>query len=123
MKRYSPLNRDSVHADMRADPVATRAAVRAQPGVREAHRGCEECERLDPLRRQTETRRQKVVLTLTEVASGLPLPPDARPVRMYVEHDPQYLCLIFESDSLEPVPLDSETPIALLADEDTISVE
>lgn len=122
-KRYSPLDREAVHRDMRIDPEATRAAVEAQPGVREAHRDCETCAELDPRRGQLYARRAEVVLTLTEVASGLPLPAGARPVIMYTDHNPNYLHLVFEADSLELVSLDDATPIAMLADEDTISVE
>lgn len=122
-KRYSPLNRDEVHADMRADPEGTRAAVAAQPGVLRAHKGCQTCEELDPRRAQEFSRRAQVVMSISDVAAALPLPPDARPVRMYVLDDPQLLHLVFESETLEPVSLRDATPITLLADEDTLSVE
>ncbi|TDC02105.1 hypothetical protein E1091_01495 [Micromonospora fluostatini] len=116
-KRYSPLDRDEVHADMRLDLVGALRALDRQPGVREAHRGCGVCEELDPPAPAEYVRQQKVVLTLGEVARGLPLPRGSRPVRMYVDDDPQRLWLVFECDSLPLVPLDEETPIALLADE------
>lgn len=122
MKRYSPLDRDEVHADLRVDPAGTRRAVERQPGVREAHRGCEVCAELDPRPPAPFSRRAKVALSIAELAAGLPLPPDARPVRMYVDDDPQYLYLVFESAELDAVPLDQETPIALLRDVDDVEL-
>lgn len=120
VKRYSPLDRDSVHADMRVDPEGTRAAVEQQPGVRSAHRGCVVCEELDPRRAQAYSRRGQVLLSIADIAAGLNLPPDARPVRMFVDDDPQLLHLVFESDELEPVALHEATPIVLPRGEDDV---
>lgn len=116
-KRYSPLDRESVHADMREDPERTRRAVAAQPGVKAAHRGCEECVRLDPVLAWAQSRRAKVIATLPELAAVLGLPPSAQPLRMFVTDDPQVLHLVFSDDVLDPVPLDQEAPYAQLVDD------
>lgn len=116
-KRYSPLDRESVHADMRIDPATTRRNMARQPGVLSAHRDCATCKELNPVLAWAETRRAKVVLTMPDIAAGIGLPPDARPVRMYVTDDPHLLHLVFESEELEPVSAEAETPFALLSDE------
>lgn len=115
-KRYSPLDRESVHADMRIDPAATRRNVARQPGVAAAHRDCATCRELDPVTAWAHSRRAKVAVSMAELAELLGLPPHARPQRMFVSDDPQFLFLVFESDELEEVPLDVEAPFVELVE-------
>lgn len=113
-KRYSPLDRDSVHDDMRIALEQTLRAIAKQPGVKRAHEGCQVCAELNPRISYNTSRRAKVVLGLADVAAGLNLPPGARPIRMWVTDDPQLLQLVFEADELDEVLLNVETPYAVL---------
>ncbi|MBF9135302.1 hypothetical protein I0C86_41360 [Plantactinospora sp. S1510] len=113
-RRYSPLNRAEVHADMHNDPEGTRRAVAAQPGVAAAHRDCAECADLDPQAAYATSRRGQVVLDMPTIAAGLNLPPGARPVRMWVSDDPQLLHLVIEAPELEEALLAAATPYVML---------
>lgn len=107
-KRYSPFDRDEVHADMRVDPVATRRNIQRQPAVAHAHSACAECAEMLPP--QTPNRVGKVRLTLQEVSDMLGLPATVRVLRMYVEPDPHALFVVVEGDDLQPVPDGQELP-------------
>ena len=110
--RYSPLDRESVHADMRRDPRGTRRAMSVQPGVLAAHRDCPVCAELDPVRAHDRVHQAQVLLSMPELAAALGLPGDARPVRMFVTDDPPLLHLVIESDQLPPTPAAEPLPIA-----------
>lgn len=107
-KRYSPLDRDSVHADMAEDPITTRRNMEQQPGVAKAHDGCAECVKLLPP--QTPNRVGKIRLTLQQVSDMLGLPANARALRMFVDDDPHALFVVVEGDDLQPVPDGAELP-------------
>jgi hypothetical protein len=107
-KRYSPLDRDEVHADMAADPAATRRAVATQPAVAAAHRDCGTCAELLPV--AVPARLGKLRLSMQELSDALGLPPGVRLLRMYVTDDPHDLCVVVEGAELEPVPDGQEAP-------------
>lgn len=107
-KRYSPLDRDAVHADMTVDPITTRRNMDRQPGVAAAHDGCADCANLLPP--QTPHRVGKLRLTLQEVSDMLGLPTGARALRMWVQDDPHALFVAVEGDDLDPVPDGQELP-------------
>ncbi|MER7169157.1 hypothetical protein ABT336_24235 [Micromonospora sp. NPDC000207] len=107
-KRYSPLDRESVHADMAEDPITTRRNLDRQPAVAQIHDGCDECATHLPVR--VPNRLGKIRVSLQEVSDMLGLLPGSRALRMYVTDDPHTLMVIVESDTLPPVPEGSEAP-------------
>ncbi|HEX6969130.1 MAG TPA: hypothetical protein VF174_10010 [Micromonosporaceae bacterium] len=113
-KRYSPFDPDEVHADMRADPVATWRNVMRQPYVLQKHQDCAVCVELRSAGRQVSSRRARFEFTAPELADLLGLPPSMRIVRMSVVDEPFLLGLVVESPDLPEVPDDQPTPPAKL---------
>lgn len=98
------------HRDLRTDQAGTAKAIANQPKVAEARKGCAECAALMAARAEAPRQLGKVRLTLQEVGELVGLPPNCRPRRMYVIDDPHDLCVVFESDALEPIPSAAEAP-------------
>ncbi|MEU0078548.1 hypothetical protein ABZY58_11680 [Micromonospora tulbaghiae] len=107
-KRYSPLDRQSVHADMAEDPIATRRNMEQQPAVARAHENCADCANLLPP--QAPNRMGKIRLNLQQVSDMLGLPAGTRALRMFVDDDPHALFVVIEGDDLKPVPDGQELP-------------
>lgn len=109
-KRYSPLDRAEVHADMAVDWAATRRAILAQPLVAEAHRDCAECAGLAPAAPPVPTRTGVVSLRLSDVASMLGLPAGYRVLYMHVVPSTQELRVVVGSDELHEVAYGAAPP-------------